>query len=116
MLEHLHSTAAVGAFALIINSDKIKRRAFEGEFGIFLPQQFHPGLRKKELRHVFRVRINFVIAVAAPDSQRRTQTLHFVDAIGNRIACAGDKIAGNQREIGTQIVGHMTPGALASAA
>ena len=40
-----------------------------------------------------------------PSGARRS--VHFLDAIGDWVACSGDEISGDQREIGTQIVGHI---------
>src|ERR1700674_3787725 len=48
-----------------------------------------------------------MIAVAAPRAERCVQTTDFINAIGNRITHTGDEIAGDDGEIGAEIVGHI---------
>ncbi len=104
--ERLAFLAFTGALALIVDANEIKLRAFESELFVFLAQQRHASLGEERLRGVFDPGVNFVIAIAAPDAQGRVQLADFIDALGKRIACAGDEIAGDDGQVGAQLIGH----------
>lgn len=106
-LEHLHSTPAGRAFALVIDTDEVERRPLKLDFRILLTQQSHSVLREKYLRFFFRASVNFVIAVAAPNAERGAKPAHFINAIGDRVAGACDEVAGCESEVRAQIVGHI---------
>src|SRR5258708_22072051 len=105
--ERLDLLAASRALALIVNADKIELRAPERELGIFLAEKLQTGLGKEALRLVFGAGANFMVAIAAPDAKRRAQPANFVDAISERIAGDGDEGAGNNPEIGHEVVSHV---------
>src|SRR2546427_5665707 len=50
-----------------------------------------------------RTRVNFVVAVAAPGSERSVQTANLFDAIGDGVTGAGDQIAGDDGKVAAQI-------------
>ena len=72
-----------------------------------MAQQLHSGLREQLLRAVFGVRINFMIAVATVNAERRGQAANFFNALFQRITCAGDEVSGDDGEIGAEVVGHI---------
>src|SRR5258708_21062992 len=105
--ERLDLLASCRALALIVNADEIELRAPKRELGIFLAEKLQTGLSKEALRFLFGAGVNFVVAIAAPDAKRRAQPANFVDAISERVTSAGDEVAGNNREIGAELVGHV---------
>src|SRR5712692_3982525 len=105
--ESLLALAAGSAFALVVDADEIELCALESNLGVFVAQQFHAGLGVEISGFVFRTRVDFVVAVATPNAERSVKTANFVDAIGDVIAGAGDEIAGNDGEIGAEIIGHI---------
>src|SRR5882724_3114295 len=105
--QSLLSLAVGSALALIIHADEIELRTFESELRIFVAQELHAGLRIEIGRFVFHTRVNLMVAVAAPSAKGRVQTTDLIDAIGNRVPHTGDEIAGDDREIGAENVGHV---------
>src|SRR5438552_16844859 len=62
--------AAGSTFALVIDAHEIEARSLESNLCVFLAQQFHTRLCVEISRLVFRARVDFVIAVTAPDAER----------------------------------------------
>src|SRR5262245_3643905 len=93
--------------ALVIDPDQIERRAFKSKLCPFLPEQFHTRLGIEIAGLVFCARVNLVVAIAAPSSERSVQVAHFVDAVGDGISGAGDEVASNDRKVRSEIVGHI---------
>src|SRR5260370_39239921 len=91
----LLSLAVAPAFALVIDADEIEGGALESNLSVFVAKQFHAGLRVVISGFVFRPGVDFVVAVAAPDTQRSTEAANLVDAIGDGITAPGDEITGN---------------------
>src|SRR5258708_17330074 len=91
----LLSLAAARPFALVIDADEVEGGALESNLSIFVAQQFHAGLRVVIRGFVFRAGVDFVVAVAAPDTQRSTEAANIVDAIGDGITAPGDEITGD---------------------
>ena len=85
---------------LVVHADQIERLPVPHQLDIFLPQHAHAVPREQLRRGAFRLGINLVIAVAAPDAQRRLQPGKFPDATLERIARPGHKIAGHHGQIG----------------
>src|SRR5216684_1074788 len=105
--ESLLALSAGSALALVIDAEEIEGGAFESNLRVFVAQQFHAGLCVKIGRFVFRAGVDFVVAVAAPGAEVGVKTADFVDAIGDGIAGASDEIAGDNGQIGSEIIGHV---------
>jgi hypothetical protein len=103
----LLALAAGSPFALVIDADEIELRALKTNLRVFVAQHFHARLRVEVGGFVFGASVDFVIAVAAPGAEGSVKTANFLDAIGDGIAGAGDEIAGNDGEVGPEIVGHI---------
>jgi len=98
--ESLLALAAGTALALVVHADEIELRAFESDLRVLVAQELHAGLQIEISRFVFHTGVNFVVAVAAPGAKGCVQTANLLDAIGHRIAHAGDEVAGDDRKIG----------------
>ena len=96
-----------GALALIVHANQVERLGAMHQLDVFLTQQTHSMLRKKLGRERFRFRVGFMIAVAAPNAQRRAQPRQLVDAGFERVARGREEIAGDDGEVGAEIVGHV---------
>src|SRR5205823_5077371 len=105
--QHLLALSAAVVFALVIHADQIELRALKGNLRVRLTEQLHSRLGIEISRDVFRVSIDFVVAVTAPGTEWRVQVTNLVHAIGDRIARAGDEIASDNGEIGAKVVGHV---------
>ena len=98
--EKLLPLAAAVIFALVIHTDEIELGALESNLRTRLPKQVHPCLCVEISCGVFSVRVDFMIAVAAPSSQRRIKMTNLVHTLGNRIAGAGNELARYDGKIG----------------
>ena len=105
--QHLLALSAAVVFALIIHADQIELRALKGNLRVRLTEQLHSRLGIEISRDVFRVGIDFVVAVAAPCTEGSRQLTDFIHAVGDRVAGARDEIASDNGEIGAKIVGHV---------
>src|SRR5258708_10916094 len=105
--ESLLALAPRSALALVIDAEKIEGGALESNLRVFLTQHFHPGLSVKISRFVLRTGVNFVVAVAAPGSERSVQTANLFDAIRDGVTGAGDEIAGDDGKVAAQIISHV---------
>ena len=105
--EGLLPLAAGSTFALVIDADEVERRSLESNLCVFLAQQFHARLRVEISRFVFRARVDFMVAVAAPDAKRSVKTANLIDAIGDRVTAPGDEITGDHGKIGAEFIGHI---------
>src|SRR4029077_7054546 len=74
--------------------------------GILLPQKLHPVLGEKLGGHVLSVRINLMVSVAAPDTQRSAQACQFRDASLEWIIRPGDEVSGDDGKIRFEFIGH----------
>src|SRR5712672_644833 len=81
--------------------------ALEFYLRVFLAEQFHASLRVEIARFIFGASVDFMIAVTAPSAERSVQVADFFDAIGDGVARARNEIAGDDGEIGAEIVGHI---------
>src|SRR5260370_9010335 len=105
--ESLLALAAGSALTLVVDAEEIEGGALENKLRVFVAQYFHAGLSVEIGRLVLRARVDFVVAIAAPSAERSVKTANFFDAIGDRIARAGDEVAGDDGEVGAEIVGHI---------
>src|SRR5262249_5205158 len=113
--QKLLSLAAAVVFALVIDTDQIELCVPKSELGVFLAEQFHAGLRIEIAGFIFDARVNLVVAIAAPSAERSAQIANFLDAVGDGIPGASDEVAGDDREVRSEIVGHVHGAAYLSA-
>ncbi len=104
--QHRQGAAIRVALALVVHADQVECASLPAQFGIFLAQQLHAKSLKKFRGSRFRSRVDFMVAVASPDAQRRAQPRKFGDAIFQRVGPAGHKIAGDDRQVAAQFIGH----------
>ncbi len=69
-------------------------------------QQPHSLFAEEAFRVVFHSRIDFVIAIASPNAERRTQPAQLGDAGVERIAFAADEVSRHKRNVRLQVVSH----------
>src|ERR1700674_1199920 len=77
--ESLLALAAGSTFALVIDADKVELGAIEGELRVFLAKQLHAGLRVEISGFVFGASVDFVVAVAAPGTERGAEAANLFD-------------------------------------
>ncbi len=99
--------SAAVVFTLIIHAEQIELGALERNLLVRMAEQLHPCLSIEIACFIFRVRIDFVIAIAAPSPQGRIQMADLVHAVGNRITRARDQVACDDRKICSEVVGHV---------
>src|SRR5215475_5317469 len=91
--QSLNSEAIWISLALIVHTNQVQLRTAKADCSVFFSQQRHSRLREQFLRVVFRLRINFVIAVASVHAKWRSELANLVDTLPKRIAGAGNEIA-----------------------
>ena len=88
--------------ALIIDAQQIEAGSVVLDDRVRGAQQPHSFFAEEPFRLVFHSRINFVIAIASPDAERRAQPAQLGDAGVERIAFARDEISRHHGNIGMQ--------------
>src|ERR1700730_1256328 len=104
--KHLQAVATGTTLALVVDAKEIKLGAVKCELRIFVAKQLHARLCKEVLCGVFSPSVNFMIAVAPENAERRVKLAYLIDAIGQRVGGSGDEISGDDREVGAELVGH----------
>ena len=77
---------SVSLLALVIDAKQVEGASLPAQLSVFLAEQLHAKFLKEAGGLGFGCRIDFVVAVAAPDAQRRAQPRKFRDAIFERVA------------------------------
>jgi len=91
-----HRLPARHVVALIIDAQQIEAPSIVLDNRVGRPQQPHALFAKEPFGIVFHSRINFVIAIASPNAQRRAQSAQLGNADVQRIAFARNEVSRNK--------------------
>src|SRR5882757_2764486 len=100
LAQHRTGAAAAGhVVALVVDTQQIETRAVVLNYSVLGAQQAHAFFVEDALRVVFYSGVDFVVAVASPDTERSPQSAQFVNAGLKRIAFAADEVSGDDSHV-----------------